>query len=489
MTDHYGKKLLFLLFVTIGFYLQNFLLVPILSRNLGIETYGIWTQILVAINFLAPLCILALPEAFTRFSAGEEEKAEIARNYYTILCVIIITGLFVSFLFFCFSGFINRTFIKTEEEVLPLIQVASLLIILQALSQYTVIYFRTFQREKVFSFFNLFQSAGTIIFAFVLVRSGYGLLQVIITLILIHLFIFIVGQYVIVRNIGWNLPDFKRLKPFLLFSLPLLPLSILNWVINVSDRYVIGFFLPVTEVGEYSACYMLSMVIMFFYAPFYVILMPKLIQLWERNDEVTLKKVLTYSNKLPLLVCIPTVFGYAVLYDPILRIITGEAIRVSVLLIPIICIGYIFYYIGSYYSSVFSLVKKTKYTTAGYSIGAIANIAGNICLVPVIGIMGAAITTMLTFLIQMAYFMIKSKKFYDIALKWDFLWKCILGSVLMYLLLMVLKPLLANYGDLLLIVCSILIGACVYFAILYLLGVFKKEEIDLIRSLIRLEVG
>ena len=133
------------------------------------------------------------------------------------------------------------------------------------------------------------------------------------------------------------------------------------------------------------------------------------------------------------------------------------------------------------------MVKKTKYTTAGYSIGAIANIAGNIYLVPIIGIMGAAITTMLTFLIQMLYFMIKSKKFYDIDLKWDFLWRCIFASTATYLLLMVLKPTLLIYGAFFLIVFSILIGACVYFAISYLLGVFKKEEIDLIRSLIRME--
>lgn len=146
------------------------------------------------------------------------------------------------------------------------------------------------------------------------------------------------------------------------------------------------------------------MVILFFYAPFYVILMPKLVELWERNDDYTLKKVLSYSNKLPLLACIPTVLGYAVLYNPILRLLTGEAISVPVLLIPLICIGYIFFYIGGFYSSVFSLVKRTKYTTAGYAIGAIANIAGNICLVPVIGIIGAAITTMLTFLIQMLDF-------------------------------------------------------------------------------------
>ena len=176
--------------------------------------------------------------------------------------------------------------------------------------------------------------------------------------------------------------------------------------------------------------------------------------------------------------------GYAVLYNPILRLLTGEAISVPVLLIPTICIGYIFFYIGGFYSSVFSLVKRTKYTTAGYAIGAIANLAGNICLVPVIGIIGAAITTMLTFLIQMVYFMRKSKKFYDINLNWDYLWKCILASVLLYLLLIARKPPLSYYGDSILVLASILIGACVYLVILYLLGVYKKEEIDMIRDLI-----
>jgi O-antigen/teichoic acid export membrane protein len=484
MNAHYGKKLLVLFLVTSTVYLQKFLLIPVLSRNLGMEIYGIWSQITVAVAFLVPFCLLALPEAFVRFSAGKTDKIEISRNYYTVLFSIITAGFFVSILFFASAGSISATFIKTDKEILPLVRAAALLLFFQCLSQFSTDYFRTFQKEKIYSLLQLFLAIGTIVLALAAIAAGYGLYQIIISVIFIHVIIFVFSQIIISRDIGWHRPDSRSLKSFLLFSLPLFPVSVFQWIVNTSDHYIIGFFLPVTEVAKYSACYTLSLVIMFFYAPFYVILMPKLTESWELKDENNLRKVLHYSNKLPLLISIPIVFGYAVLYEQILKVIVGESVQVSVLLIPAICIGYILFFIGGYYALVFSLVRKTKYTTLGYIVGAITNIVGNVILVPLMGIFGAAIMTLATFLIQTLYLARKSKEFYDLGLNWDFLWKSVAAAIGMFLLLMFLKPYLLSFGDLSFIFISAAVGGGAYFVLLFMMGVFKKEEIELVRDLL-----
>ena len=41
---------------------------------------------------------------------------------------------------------------------------------------------------------------------------------------------------------GFAKPDFLLLKPYLLFGLPLIPITLARFVIDISDRYVIGFF-------------------------------------------------------------------------------------------------------------------------------------------------------------------------------------------------------------------------------------------------------
>ncbi|MCX6135460.1 MAG: oligosaccharide flippase family protein [Ignavibacteriales bacterium] len=484
-TRHYGSKVLIYSYATLAFYLLKFLLVPVLARNLGLEAYGIWSQISAAVDLLVPFCLLALPDAFVRFSADKTAKSEIAANYYTVLFFIIAMGALVSTLYLVMSGFISSNFIRAEGKVLALVQASSLVLFFSCLSQFTTNFFRTFQREFAYPLFQLFQAGCTILIFLVMLGQGYGLFQTILVLALMHSSIFLVGQFLIQKEIGWKLPNPKLLRMFLSYSLPLFPLSILDWFINVSDRYVIGYFLPITEVAKYSACYTVAMVIMLYYTPFYVFLSPKLVQLWQADDHLTLRKVLRYSNKFPLILGIPTVFGYAFLSNEILRLLTGENFFISPWIGPFICSGYIFYYIGWYYVQIFALSKRTKYTTVGYIVAAIVNLAGNIALVPQIGILGAAFSTMITFLAQMIYYIIRSRKFYDIQLKWDFLWKLLASSCIMLLSMILTKPLLSSFGDLGFLLLSIAVGSATYCACILLMGVIKTEEINLVKSLIR----
>lgn len=493
---HYGRKLLLIALVQSIFYLQQFLLLPVLSRNLGLESYGVWSQILVAVNFLLPVCLLSLPDAFIRFSAGSQNKREIGENYYTILASIVITGLIISALFYFSADFVRTNFIKTEAYILPIVRVASLLIFSQCLSQYSTVYFRAFQREKMFSALQLFQATGTIAVALLMTYCGHGLFHIILSVAIVHFVIFAISQIRILRDIDVVSPNFKLLKQFLKFSLPILPSAIMNWIINVSDRYFIGYFLPVTDVAIYSASYTLAMVISFIYAPFYVILTPKLTQLWENGDETTLRKVLYYSNKFPLLVSIPLLFGLMLMGANAIQILTGSPLASSTCstlsikyipcaihnLIPLISLGYILFYTGFYYAQVFILVKKTQHIFYGYLIASVVNIVLNRVLVPRIGIMGAGTATLLTFLAQMIYFTTVSRKYFDIQLSFKFVWYSLVASLVMFITLLSIYHLFASH---LLGLCLLaIIGATTYVTLIYLLGVIKYNEIKLLKALI-----
>lgn len=368
-------------------------------------------------------------------------------------------------------------------NVVPIVGVSSLLIIVRTIRQFSTDYFRVFQQEKTFSFFMTFQSLGVILAVYALIKTGHTLYHIVWAIIIIDLFLFICAQIIISGKIGVAKPDLKILAVFFNFCIPLFPASLLHWVTSLSDRYVIGFFRPVSDVASYSACCMLSMVIMFFYAPFYAILAPKLTQLWEVNNEATLKRVFYFSNKIPLLVSIPAVFGIGVLSPEILKLLTGSYLPGTFLLSAIICTGYIFFYVGCYYVQVFSLVKKTKYSTFGHLISAIINLLGNVILVPLIGILGAAIMTMLTFLFQMLYFMKVSRRYYDIALKWDFLWGSLSASFLMALVVWTMKTFLLRSVNTPSLIILIVSGVVCYLALLVLFSVIEPKEINSIKNI------
>jgi O-antigen/teichoic acid export membrane protein len=53
----------------------------------------------------------------------------------------------------------------------------------------------------------------------------------------------------------------SKLKEMLLFSLPLLPNSLNFWIMNVSDRYILSYFLGYEATGIYSASYKIPTII------------------------------------------------------------------------------------------------------------------------------------------------------------------------------------------------------------------------------------
>jgi|APSaa5957512622_1039677.scaffolds.fasta_scaffold27345_2 O-antigen/teichoic acid export membrane protein len=478
MSVQYGQKLVVLFFISSVLHLQQFLMLPVLSRNLGLEVYGIWSQLSAAVNLLVPLALLALPDSFVRFSAGERERKVVAMNYYTILTTIAISAFVFAGIFYGLSSWVSLTFIQVKQEVTHLVQLASLMLFFQVLAQYSTTYFSAFQREKAFSFFQFFQGTATLSVVLLVVYWGGDLASVLLAFAGMHFFRFSIAQLLIVGEIGLGGPRKELLQSFMAYSLPLVPMSILNWVLNLSDRYVIGFFLPLGDVAKYSACYSISMVLQFIYAPFFLFLLPKLTSLWKQGQVSAVRKILNYSNKLPLLIAVPSVCGLGILHGPILKTITGKTVEVPFSLMPIICIGLLFFYIGSFYAQVFSLAKKTKFITLGFSLAAVANIAGNIVLVPWIGIIGAAYMTLLTFLLQMLYYKSKAKPLFNVRLSWGFLWKCIAAACIMTSLLLFFQEFIVDYSALAQITLSAALGTVVYLVSCVILRVFSREEIE-----------
>lgn len=485
MNTHYGSKLIYSGLAIILINLQQFLLLPIITQNLGVEQYGIWTQILTAVNLIVPLALLGLPNAFVRYSSGNKDRSSIASNYYTILALIVIACIIFSLIYFLAGDFIIINFIKTDEDITNIIRLSALLILVKGISQYTISYFRTFQLEKLYSFFQVLYSLVTLVAILTVVVLGFGLYEIIYSILIVDCILILITQIIIFKKIGFESPNKKLIKTLLLFSLPLLPVSISNWVISASDRYVIGYFLPVTEVAVYAGAYTLSMFVQFIYAPFYAFLFPKVSELWVSKDYYTLQKVFYYSNKVPLIFSIPIILFWGIFGSDTLSIITGARVLVPIGLILIISSGYIFYYIAHYHIQVIMLAEKTTITMYSSIICAIINIIGNIILVPLWGITGAAFVTLLTFFLLMVYVRHKAKKLFIINFQWIFLLKTFAASILMSLIVLWIRYTFYTNIDIYNLSFMFFIGGFTYIIFILIFRVFKKEDIDLIKSFIK----
>lgn len=457
--------------------LRGLILLPILTKNLSVCEYGIWAQIMVTISLFTPLATIGLLSGIVRFLAAETDKKEIQEGLFSSLIVIFFSGLFLSFILFISSNFLSHTIFHTIEAI-PLIKISAFVILIGALKQASLQFFRTRRQITEYSGFMLLESFIELGLITYLVLAGFGLFGVVISLLITNGIIFGLMFFVIISQIGMKLPNFTKIKPYLVFGLPMLPSYLFQWIISSSDRYVIGYFMDSASVGIYSAAYGIGGLILMFMAPISIVLYPTMLKLWEENKIEEVKIYLEYSMKYYLMLAIPSTFGLFLLAKQLLLILTTPQFVCGSILIPIIAVSSIF---SSFYSInmyILATVKKTKIIGISLGSAAITNMILNIAFVPLIGIFGAAISTLISFIIlslSMYYFSRTEIKF-EFGLK--FILKSIFSSFVMSFLIFVYNP-----TGMINVLMSIGFATGVYFGLLFLLKGFSKDELKFFKRL------
>jgi len=450
--------------------IRGLILIPILTKTLGVYQYGIWAQILVTISLLTPLAMLGLSPTVVRFLAGEKEKEKIREDFLSVVAVVIFMGLLLSVILFYSSDFLAST-VFGDINASYFIKVASLLILISALDEIMLTYFRTFMQIKTYSGLTLLKSFGELGLIVCLLFSGSGLLGAIIALLIVRGVTFAIAFSLIISQIGFKLPNFSALKPYLRYGMPLTPNAMTLWIIHSSDRYIIGYFIGTVAVGIYSAAYAMSNLILFFLTPIQFILFPTISKLYEEKKTGEVRNYLRYSLKYFLIFAVPSAFGLSALARPLLRILTTSEFVSGSIVIPFVAFGIVTFGIFQIFINLIHLAKKTELNLILLGTSACSNIILNIILIPCIGILGAAIATLISYAVLALLTVFVSFKYLKFDIDWSFIVKSIVASIAMALLILKLNPI-----GVFQVLASIGFGAVVYFILIILLkGVTKTE--------------
>lgn len=458
--------------------LKGLILLPILTKTLGAEMYGIWALIMVTISLLMPLALLQLYHAMTRFLTAEEDKEKINKGFSSIFAASSSTAFILSFLIFILAEPLAVA-VFGGADATYFVKLAAFLLLLTTLDQWIVEYFITFRQMERYSLFMILQTIGEVLLISYLVLSGYGLFGAIVSLLIVKAILFAVGFLLIRSEVRITTPSFSLITLYLRYSLPLLPYALCVWVVEVSDRYIIGYFLDIKAVGIYSAAYGLGSIVGFFWSPLSAVIFPALTNLYENNRTQELKTHLKYSLKFYLVFSIPSLFGLSILSKSLLITLTTSEFAEGFLIVPIIALATVLFRSSFINANILELVKKTKVMALIYGFSAFINLLMNIILVPLIGILGAAISTLITFAIHLVISNLSTRELpFDRDLK--FIVKSIISSAIMGLIILKLNPI--GMVD---ILVSIVAGTGTYFGVLVLLKGFTKEEYEFMKGIVR----
>ena len=443
---------------------------------MGAEGYGIWSQILVTVSLLAPLCTLGLSYATTRFLAPEKDKKKVSKHFSSILATTSLIALAVSVLLFILSKPL-ATAVFGGADATFYIQISALLVFLTAIDQIMLNYFVGFQQIRRYSIFLILQTVGEVALICYLVLSGFGLFGAIISLLIAGALTSVIGFLWIRADIKISKPSFSAIKPYLPYTLPLLPTILCYWFISLGDRYVIGYFMGASAVGIYSAAYGLGAVLAFFHVPLGSVLFPAMVKSYENNKVPEVKTYLSYSLKLFLLLAIPSFLGLSLLSKSLLVTLATSEFAEAYMVVSIVALATLLFHCSSFNTYVLNLFKETKKVGIVFGASALINVILNIILVPLMGIVGAAVATLVTFMVHLFVLSKLSSKRLSYDIDFKFIGKSIAASVPMAFVVWKLNP----YGTVNILV-SIAIAAAIYFGILTLLRGFTREELRFLKG-------
>jgi len=217
--------------------------------------------------------------------------------------------------------------------------------------------------------------------------------------------------------------DNHYLRLMLKFAIPYLPASLAATIVQVIDRPVVLALTNQETLGIYQANYKLGIFMMLIVQMFQFAWQPFFLNnSKEKNAKEIFSKVLT-------LFIIAASFVWIIVslfVDDFARIefaagksIIGKEFLSGIIIVPVILLAYMFNGIYYNFQAGIYIEEKTKYFPYVTGAGAVVNVVVNILLIPVLGIMGAALATLASYMIMAGGLFYFSQKFYKIKYEYD----------------------------------------------------------------------
>lgn len=251
------------------------------------------------------------------------------------------------------------------------------------------------------------------------------------------------------------------------YGVPLLLLNVSAFFNNMGDRYLIQLFLGSEKVAVYSVGYnMSSYVQALLLNTMTMAFWPICMNLWSQKGVEETEKFLKKVMLIYIVVACPIIFGTSALGSELIVLMASSKYAGTHTLIPFIISGIM---IGGLHLSVTAglyIYKKTVLISLLLLFSATINIALNYLLIPKIGIIGAALATLVSNVIYLVTGRQYSKKYLNIKIDYLAILKYSIMSYIMYLLLINLK--LYAYSKLVTMILFIAFGVAAYSILLFI---------------------
>ncbi|MFK7886936.1 MAG: lipopolysaccharide biosynthesis protein [Gammaproteobacteria bacterium] len=372
-----------------------FLLLPILTRYVGTAEFGLYAMFQVLVWLAIPLAGLNTHSAVLRQHVDRDD------------------GQFSAYVGSCFAIFAASCVVLMLAAAVLAPQVESVtgfptslwcFYPLVAMSQYVIsvrlAIWQMEQRPRTYGALAVTQTLGYLILAVLLVTVwGTGWQGIVYAQTAVYGVLAIASFASLLRSghLAWQL-DKRHVRSALAYSLPLVPYSLLTWVLTAADRVMLKSYGGLEATGLYAAGYQIGVAVMVLQMAANQAWVPWFFRQLKADTPSAKRDVIrmTYGYFVALLLVAGVVW---LLAGWIVVTFLGEQFAPAVSVVPWIALSCVFngFYVN--FGNYFFYLRRTGVLAGVMALAALGNILLNYLLIPSFGIRGAAMASAAAYLI------------------------------------------------------------------------------------------
>jgi O-antigen/teichoic acid export membrane protein len=210
-------------------------------------------------------------------------------------------------------------------------------------------------------------------------------------------------------------PTFGRLREAFEYSVVLLPHLVFVWGITFADRLILEATVRLDELGVYGVGYQMATVMTMVTIAVSNAWLARFFRtgLADGGPEGYAR---TFSAVTVLALFLA--LGLVVFADVIIAVVATPEYGDAVLVLRLVVVAHVFHAANQFLMLPLFLTKETRHISTSTGLGLAANVLANLLLIPVLGIVGAAVATIAAYLVASAASFVFARRGYPVRLDW-----------------------------------------------------------------------
>ncbi|HBA86928.1 MAG TPA: polysaccharide biosynthesis protein [Geobacter sp.] len=372
--------------------LKGLITMPILTMFMAPAELGAFNLITVTSSMLIPIVTLNLTDGVGILFAQEKDVTRIANMFNTVLNVVVL----LTACFFLAAAVLGALFTQYDGYLVWI----GLLLLGNIAHKLPVFLLATYQKSGIV-LGNVFKKDMAVtLFTILLVCYGYSYRGMVIAAFVFQMLFSLLLYRKIFSSIDYSFRiDRRLLKQFLRMSLPLLPVFFFSWIVQSSDSYFLAYFSGKEVVGKYSVIYGISNIILSITFALNFFWFPVSARLWtESREKYTEVFRVIFTGMAALLLTAVCLFelNSATIMELFIR---RAAYHDAHVIMGTIAFAFSMQVLITLLTAPLYSNRNTRAILMAYCAGGILNTVLNVLLIPKMGIVGAAVSTAVAYLL------------------------------------------------------------------------------------------